>query len=174
MYIKLICILILRMSLSVIGPVLIGTKAVSVIGTELIIRTINGTTTSIYNTLKSITVSSEPNVKEYVDKISSIDLKFTISVMHELIKEQQAEKELPESIKMSLIGVNDILLEIDSELMAIYDAIKNHKNKYFSSWRTFSCKYNIEQIVYLNDTLNNRYSMLFNLLKIYNKKIINN
>jgi hypothetical protein len=141
---------------------------ISGIGTSLIISTIITTTSSIGSLIKYLSTSNHACIKEIVTELNNIDLEFTISIIDQLVKEQD-HKCLQDSIKKALIGVNDILLIINKELDDIKKAIEYHNTKYFNRWRSFSCQMNIYIIKQHNDILKKRYTILFDLLKIYNK-----
>lgn len=143
------------------------TAVISSIGTNLIIKTITGTTSAIGNVLDYLTTSREPAIKSIISQLQDIDLEFTISIIEEVIKEQN-NKELSDSVKKVLIGLNEILSIIHKELDSIKDTIENHSKKYFSSWRKFNCSVNIETIKKHNTILKSRYNIMIDLLKIYN------
>ena len=105
---------------------------------------------------------------EYKAFCKNIDLEFTITILDQLVKEQEG-KILQESVKKALFGVSDILTNIHDELKVFHDSIGYHNTKYFSGWRSFSCMSSIDVIKQYNEILRNRYNMLFELLKIYNK-----
>ena len=145
-----------------------ATSIVSNVGTDLIIGTITSTTSSIGNMIKYLAISTQPGVSEILDMISSLDFEFTISIIEQLVKEQEG-KQINESVKKALIGVSEILEMIHNELISVKKAIENHNTKYFSGWRSFSWEGNIGTLEKHNIILSHRYKMLFDLLKIYNK-----
>jgi hypothetical protein len=155
-----------------LSTVVFGGKAssvVSAIGTDLVINTISTTTTSIGCMIKYLTTSNQPGIDEIINTLNNTDLDFTIIIIDHLVKEQSG-KNLNESVKMALIGVNEILELIHKELDTIKKAIEYHKTKYFNTWRGFSWSGNLNLIKQHNDILKNRYQMLLELLKIYNYK----
>lgn len=161
----------MNLALGLVETAIFSGKALTAIntaGTNLIINTITTTTTSIFGVLKTITTTSGPKVKEYIDQIKVIDLEFTITILDQLVKEQE-DKVLQESVKRALVGVNEILLNIHKELKILEESIRYHNTKYFNDWRSFSSTASIELIKQHNDILKNRYNMLFELLKIYSK-----
>lgn len=139
---------------------------VNAVGTNLIIGTITTTTSSICNMIKYVTLSNHSGINEIVDIVVSIDLEFTVNIIEELVKEQQ-DKEVHESVRKALYGLSEILDLIHSELDSIKKAIELHNDKYFNSWRGFSWNGSIETIKKHNLILKHRYSILFELLKIY-------
>lgn len=154
-----------------IQTVVLSSKTASIvsnIGTDLIIGTITTTTSSIGSMIKYLAISTSPGASDILNIVSSADLEFTISIIEQLVKEQDS-KQLNESVKKALIGVSEILDSIHGELTSVKKAIEYHNTKYLNSWRGFSWEGNIETLKKHNIILTHRYRMLFDLLKIYNK-----
>lgn len=145
-----------------------ATSIISSIGTDLIIGTITSTTSSIVGVIRYLTVSTQPGVSDIMDIISSTDLEFTLSVLEQLVKEQEGKK-INESVKKALLGVNEILDSINNELSSVKKAIQYHNSKYLSGWRSVSWEGNVNTLRRHNIILTHRYKILFDLLKIYNK-----
>jgi cellobiose-specific phosphotransferase system component IIB len=139
------------------------------VGTSLLVTTITKTTTAIGSNVKIITTSDNPSL-EYVKKeLAKIDLVYTVEVIKEVVREQDIEgKEMKDSIKRALLGVNEILEKIHDELNTINESIKNHESKYFNGWRGFTCKYNLRTIIKHKNILDSRYKIFIDLLKVYN------
>lgn len=142
---------------------------VSATSTTLLVNTLTGTIYSIGGYMKSITSYDQPGVSEVTKKIKSIDLEFALSVINELVKENN-KKEASESVKNALYGVNEILEKIDDELKTINDGIKDHNDKYLSRWRSFNCEYSIKNLEEHKKILDKRYKMLMGLLQLENMK----
>jgi|694.fasta_scaffold88118_3 hypothetical protein len=138
------------------------------IGISLVVSTISASTTSILTTIKYFTLNGNQIMYEITNVLKSTDLEFTVNIVDQLVKEQEG-KELNESVKRALIGVNEILELIHNELLSIKKAIEYHNTKYLSSWRYFNWDGKIETIKNHNTILIHRYKILFELLKIYNK-----
>lgn len=156
---------------TVIGTALLSGKAasiVSTVSTDLIIGTITTSTKAIGSMLTYLASSEQNGIKDVISIIKSTDLEFTISIIEQVVKEQE-NKTLPDSVKKALIGVNDILDMIHKELDNIKNAVEYHNTKYFNTWRSFSCDCNMETIKSHNELLNHRYSILIELIKINNK-----
>lgn len=158
------------------NTIISGIQTISIInrvGINVIVMTITATTSSIGSLLSHINVISNsgrgPNIELVKNAVNSIDLEFTIEILEELVKEQNYRDDVQVSIKKALDGVNDILVEIDTELKVVKEAIEYHNTKYFNSWRSFDSKYSIETIKKNNNILLKRYEILINLLKIYNR-----
>lgn len=138
-------------------------STISSIGTNLIIGTINTTTKSIGSILKYL-ISTDS--MEIIHQLADTDLDFTVSIIQQLVLEQE-NKQLTESIRKALIGLNQILILINNELDIIKKQMDYHKTKFFSSWRSFNCEINIEIVKKHTHILKNRYNILVDLLKIY-------
>jgi hypothetical protein len=159
------------LALGLLETIVVSSKATSVvssIGTNLIITTITNTTSSITNMISYLTTSSQPGLKEILNVITDCDLEFTINIIRQLVEEQK-DTRLNESIKKALIGVSNILDSIYEELNSVKKAIELHNSKYFNNWRSFEWSGNIENIKRHNIILTHRYTLLFELLKIYSK-----
>lgn len=158
------------------GAILVGMQSVSLlgaIGKDLICKTVSVTTSTTISTLKYITNTDQPKFEETRVKFEKLDLQHTISVIQELIKEQNSRKDMKKSVKFSILGVDDIIQDINIELAVVKKAMDDHKNKYFSKWRAFDCNKNIDKITNLKRLLDNRYKILTGLLKIYNSQYMN-
>ena len=152
----------------IIETALIGSKVAilaSTVGTDILIKTVTNTTSSIVSMTGYLMTSSQPGINEIVSTLKKIDLEFTVGIIEELVKEQEG-KELEESVKKAMIGVNETLGLINQELDSMKQAIEYHNTKYFNGWRSFSWTGNVNNIKDHNEILKNRYMILFELLKI--------
>ena len=162
------------MSTLITGLVL-GTKAssfVGTLGTDIVIRTLTTTTSSIGSVISYLSTNTKPGASDITDTLTSLDLEFTVNIIESVVKEYE-DKELSSAIKKIILGVNEVLESIHMELNAIKEAIEYHNSKYFKGWRSFSWNSNsgnMDNIKKHNDVLRNRYKMLLGLLKIYNQK----
>lgn len=159
------------MSTLITGLVL-GTKAstmVSTLGTDIVIKTLTTTTSSIGSVISYLTTNTKPGANDITNTLAELDLEFTVNVIESVINDYK-EKELSDSLKKIILGVNEILELIHKELNAIKDAIEYHNSKYLNGWRSFSWNGNMDNIKKQNQVLKNRYQMLLDLLKIYNQK----
>ena len=148
--------------------VIFGGKVLSMVntvGTDLVIRTVATTTSSISNLVRHVTSFDQPGIDVISQQFKEIDLEHLVSVIHELVHEYQ-NVDLNNSVKKALLGVNQILENIDIELTELRESIIEHKKKYFNSWRRFNCKCNIENIKRDKSILDLRYKILIDLLKI--------
>jgi len=150
-------------------PFIVGTKVLSIMGTDIIIKGLTATTSSIGSLMKNIYSYDKPGADEVKKQLDEIDLQYMINIMEELVKECSRD-DLPISVKKSIEGVTYILDKIDDELRDINESINEHKKKYFNRWRGFNCKYSINSIKYHKNLLDQRYKILIDLLMIYHNK----
>ena len=143
-----------------------ASSVVTTVGTNLIIGTMATTTTSIGSVIKYLVTSNQPGMNEIINVLTMTDLEYTVNVIQQVIREQEC-KQLHESIIKALMGVGEILNKINGELESIKYAMDYHQTKYFSSWRSFTWNGNLETIKQHNNILKHRYTILFELLKIY-------
>jgi len=158
---------------------ILGAKGIAVInqlGYDLVIGTLTTTTSSVVSGIKWLSSYDQPGAKDVANTLVEIDLEFMVSVIDELVKEQQDNINASHvgSVTKALEGVTGILQSIDQELGTIKKALEHHQTKYFNSWRTFDCSCNIEVIKKHKAILDNRYKILTDLLKIYNKNVRTN
>ena len=157
---------------NIILPIIVGSKLTGLatnIGTDIALRTLSTTASSVTGIISYLTVNQKPGLSDIVNTLSSLDLEFTVTIIENVTKELD-HNDLNNPLNKALEGVNEILLQIHKELNAIKDAIEYHNSKYFKSWRSFSWSGNMEKIKQYNDILISRYGMLLDLLKIYSKK----
>lgn len=133
--------------------------------TSVIINTMKSTSTSILSII-NIMRKSNINFKEYDDVLIETDIEFIVTILDSLIEDYNA-KDQCRTIKMALISLHEILVQIHNDLIIINDAIHTHKLKYFNYFRTFKCDCDLDKLRINNSILNNRYKMLFDLLKLY-------
>lgn len=156
----------------IIETVVLGSKLtgiVSTVGTDVAIRTLTTTTSSVGSLISYLTTNTKPGASDVISTLVALDLEFTVGIIENVIKELN-EEQLNEPIKKALVGVNEILELIHKELKALKEAIEYHNSKYFKNWRSFSWSGNTEALKQYNNTLKNRYAMLLDLLKIYSRK----
>ncbi len=144
---------------------LFGATIMSRVGTDFAVRTLTTTTSSICGLLSSLTSYENVGIDDIKNELSKIDLENKVMVIEELIREYE-KKEVRPSIKRAILGVNEILSKIHDELTTIKEAVEAHQKKYFNSWRSFDCKYNIRTLQKHKAILDERYDLLIDLLKI--------
>ena len=161
--------------MALLTGLVMGTKAsafVSTVGTDVVIRTLTTTTSSIGSVISYLATNNRPGATDITNTLLELDLEFTVNVIDSVVKEYE-DKELTTAIKKVILGVNEVLEGIHCELNAIKKAIEYHNSKYFNGWRSFSWNGNMDNIKKHNQVLKNRYQMLLDLLKIYNQSIKN-
>ena len=107
------------MSTLITGLVL-GTKAstmVSTLGTDIVIKTLTTTTSSIGSVISYLTTNTKPGANDITNTLAELDLEFTVNVIESVINDYK-EKELSDSLKKIILGVNEILELIHKELNA--------------------------------------------------------
>ena len=144
---------------------LFGATIMSRVGTDFAVRTLTTTTSSICSLLSHLTSYDTVGIDDIKNELFKIDLENKVMVIEELIREYE-KKEVRPSIKRAILGVNEILSKIHDELTIIKEAVETHQKKYFSSWRSFDCKYNIKILQKHKAILDERYNLLIDLLKI--------
>ena len=158
------------LAVGILGTAMVSSSSVvSGVSTSLLVGTITTTTSSIGNAIAYLTSSSQPGIGDIISVLTNIDLEFTIKIIQQLVKEQEAHQ-LNDSIKQALIGVHEILEKINRELDGVKQAIEYHNTKYLNGWRSFAWNGNINILKDHSVILKHRYSLLFELLKIYNQQ----
>jgi len=131
-------------------------------------RTLNAITSSIGNLISNITTyeSSKINIRSVKESIEYMDLDYKINVIKTVVKEIEARGNISDSVKLALMGINEVLDRINDELGTVQKAIEYHNSKYFCGYRSFNCSCNIEQIIKHNEILDSRYRILLDLIKL--------
>jgi len=158
------------MSLGMIEAMILGVKGLSMlsaVGKNVIIKGVTATTSSVIGAVGSIMGNDQPGLEEVKSKLEELDLKHTVSVIEELVKEQNDLEDMKNSVKKAIIGVNMILKKIEDELNIVQEAVKYHQTKYFNYYRSFDCSCNMETIEKHKKILDIRYRQLIDLLVLY-------
>jgi len=93
------------------------------------------------------------------------DIEATITTLEYFVKDIPEKNEI-DSLNIALSNLENILKELNIILTAIKDKIKNHDNKYFSSWRSISFKDDINILLSNIHVLNIRFDILVKILKL--------
>lgn len=152
------------------NALVLGVNTVSLmscIGNDLISRTIKKTSDSICCVCRYLMNYDEPYAYDVVHELKKLDLEFTVSVLQKFIEENK-EIEYADSIKESLLKINDILQIICKQLNEIKESVDYHETKYLYKWRSLNCKSNICGVKKNVKILENRYCILMDFLKIKN------
>ena len=132
------------------------------LGKSVMLKGITETTTSIYNILQSSMISSHPDVQTTFD---NLDLNARLEVIQSIVSNIHSEK-IP--IKIALKNLHNILKVTKVEIDTLQIQMKEHEEKYFSSWRNpeyLPLLDNLEKHSFLIDK---RLEMLLDVVKINN------
>ena len=124
------------------------------LGKSVMIKGITETTTSIYNILQSSMISSHPDVQTTFD---NLDLNARLEVIQAIVSNIHSDKT---PIKIALKNLHDILKVTKVEIDTLQVQMKEHEEKYFSTWRN-------PEYLHLLDNLENILRLLIKDLKCY-------
>lgn len=137
--------------------------SVAIYNSDIISKSVNSTIRSFFSLINYI--GSNTNHATVFHELFKLDLEYKISIIDELVKDcSNMENQL---INKAILGLNNVLRNINKELQQIDELIRNHEKKYFSSWRDFNCDNLISTIKHHSEILANRYKMLIELLALY-------
>jgi hypothetical protein len=133
-------------------------SAVSMVTTELLMKSFKETTDSIYGKIMFLSNINDNCIKEIVKCINEIDLEFKLKYIDLYIKGLHDNHDVSEKphIKEILVGIQEIVSNINTGLRNLENAIKHHNTKYFSKWRGFTSPYTINDIKRDNNILDIR------------------
>jgi hypothetical protein len=135
---------------------------IAAVTTGFAVNVLLATTSSLYTTIIYLTTSDKLSTNKLLVQLKEIDLEYTVSIIREVAKECTTDHA---SIKKALLGVNEILEQINCELLKMKEGLDYHNTKYLSSWRRFS--FDLATLKQHKNILDNRYKLLIDLLKIY-------
>lgn len=141
------------------------------VGRNLLLSTVSGTSKGILGILSYLASGDEPGAEKINETLEMIDIEHKIKVIKSLVNDLSNNKELPESITYAIIGVQDTLDIIHSELLCIQDRVKNHKQKWFYYWRSINAKISLKKIESQIKILSERTEVLLKLLQIPKEKL---
>lgn len=155
----------------ILTSAIVLSSTLGTIGTNVIVSTISTTITSIIISLKTIAgcYVNHPTITNVLDNLNNYDFEFKTSILRHIIEEHKHLNSI-DSIKESLLGVNEVLSEIHIQVAELEKCILDHNKKYFTSWRTFEWNGNVKIFTNLNEKLDRRCNYLFDILKIYSNK----
>ena len=144
------------------------------ITTNYAIESVKSSTKSILDLSHHIISSDKPQYTAVKLELEQLDICNSVNIMHQLVSEQQKYKTLLDSVKMSILSLNNILSKIEDELNTIKNAMSKHEKKYFNNWRQFDCSINIETIKKHEKVLFKRYKLLRDIIivSVSNNQII--
>lgn len=135
----------------------------AIYNSDIISKTVGSTVNTFYNFINYI--SSETNHAKIFHELFKLDLEYRISIIDELVKDSCNIDNI--LIHKAILGLNEILNNINKELQQIDEMIRMHNKKYFSNWRDFNCDELVHSVKHHSDVLNKRYKMLIELLALY-------
>ena len=145
---------------SVVLSSLTGISLATNITNSLVISSIRGT----YSLIKSFATHHYTQVNEVIEEYDlTAKLEIIEALMKDIEKEYLVEKE---SIKKAFENLDTVVNNINKLLQKIDLIIKEHKDKYFSGWRTLSYDKEIYELKRLIRLMDLRYAMFLEILKV--------
>jgi hypothetical protein len=147
-------------------------SSTTLVTSDLLIRTIGTTTSSIYSIGKLLLSSNGTFVDlsslERVEK--QLDLLETIKIYDLLIKEiLEKNKDLidnSETLKESIHSIIEVLDVLNTLLKQIDTKVQEHKLKWFSYFRSLNFISELEELKVQKNILDNRFEILQKIIKI--------
>ena len=112
-----------------------ATTIINNIGTDILMKTLSSSSSAVCNSVSHILDSEHPYLQDVRDELEYLDLEYIVGVMEELIDENKDMENMKNSVKRAVIGVDDILKKMFTELEIIKQEINLHQSKYFNYWR---------------------------------------
>ena len=144
----------------------IGAKTLglmSIVGTDLIIKTAMSATTNLLSALSYLTNINQPGMETFKTEIDDISLEMYVNIV-KLKLEELNKDELKLSAREMVKYVAISLENIHEELAIISSDISKHSELYFSSWRAFKCECNVDIIKKHQQQLKTRFELLLKLI----------
>ena len=132
------------------------------LGKSVMLKGITETTTSIYNILQSSMISSHPDVQSTFD---NLDLNARLEVIQSIVSNIHSDKT---PIKIALKNLHDILKLTKVEIDTLQVKMKEHEEKYFSSWRNPDYFPLLDNLQKHSSLIDKRLEMLLDVVKINN------
>lgn len=136
--------------------------AISMVTSELLMKSFKETTDSIYNKIMFLSNINDNSIKEIIKYIKDSDLEFRLKHIDIYLKKLGEKHNNDEDYKDILIGIQETVLNINSGLRNLENAIKHHDTKYFNRWRSFTPPYSLSDIKSDNNILNTRLEFIKN------------
>jgi len=137
-----------------------------------LIQCVGGITTiaqTIYGLIGYIGSESKTPIYEI---IRDMDIEFKVKILESLLKDINQEHKNSHTIKLCLNELECLLHKIATELQSIKGKIKYNNSLWVTYFRTYDFKDSAETLKQFNTTLGVRSDMLFNILKIDNKLML--
>jgi hypothetical protein len=145
---------------------IIGTTIVKTVGIDFTLKcisTITGTCTSIYSLIGNLITSNSVNI---INSIMKLDLEMKVRILESLIHNLRLNKH-SETLSLCLTSLKECLIMIENELLLINTNIKYNNSLWIlKSWRSYDFINNMAKINILNDMLDIRQNLFFNILQI--------
>ena len=142
----------------------IGTTA-TLVTSDMLIRTITATTSSIYTIGKMLLSDSKYVDLSSLEKLEKqLDLLETIKIYNLWIKELLDKNKLmideSETIKESINSIVEVLNELNELLKRIETKVADHKLKWFSYFRSLNFSDELEELKVKKNILDSRFEIL--------------
>ena len=141
-------------------------NVIKTLGLDVIIHTIQSTTSIIGSSISYITSIECSSIDSIKTKLQKIDIEKATTIIHLFINELNSKKDIKDFVKISIISINEILQQIESDLNSIKKDIEYHITKYFSSWRSINCDIKLNNIEVNSNILEKRFELLIKLLSV--------
>ena len=139
-------------------------SGVMLVGGKIFSNIINDTSVKVVNIVETALVHNHTDVHEL---FTELDLDVRLAVINSLIKNIKKEHS-NETVNICLKSLYDVITNINKITHEIDDIIEQHKQKYFSGWRQIDVDSQIDQVRKQSDLLENRFSLLINIVNIEN------
>ena len=146
-----------------IGLSLASTAATALLGRQIMTQAISDASYSIYSSIGEVFYYTA-----YVDKaLCKLDNGNKIKTMELTCKDlEKLDKKNNQSVNYCLENLHDMIIRIREDLKQISIIIKNHKEKYFNSWRSVDVKEQLNNLQLHSELLDARYDLLVKTLNI--------
>ena len=145
--------------------VILGTVVASMIGRQIAVQALSKLSTSTLDYMGHVTCYENENVNR---RLQQLDTKVKIQTVQELFKK---EKVYPKETECCIEQINEILISIEEDFKKILIKLDNHKNKWFSSWRTTNCSKELELLEFHIKILDSGLTYLIKVLSICKNQI---
>lgn len=135
------------------------------VGTDLIFNAVRSTSCGIINGMNYIYSSDKSGISHLKFELDKIDLLIKVNIVDSFIHELDNTK-ISNSVKSSLISVENILFKLKKEIDDITNLIKDHNEKWFAYWRYLDYTAYLENIKIHNNILDKRLDLLLKLLQV--------
>ena len=145
--------------------VILGTVVAGMIGRQIAVHALSKLSMSTLDYMGHITCYENENVNKRLQKL---DTKIKIQTVHELFKKG---KVYPKECECCIYEIKEILVSIEEDFKKILIKLDNHKNKWFSSWRTTNCSSELELLEFHINILDSRLTYLIKVMSICKNQI---